>query len=185
MMKRMTLKGLFATLVMLIMAGSMIGCGGSAPSSNTSSIPLNELAQGGAQSQSQTAEDPANDPALAPRPGMPDYVGKYTLVRMQTVKGESLDEADLDIVYSSTGGAAKNFVDIIDTENLYLAMGGNTSMAAYTKNGNNITAKDSMGNSLKLLLNGDEISIEFSDELLGKPGEGYTVYFKKVTVPAG
>ncbi|HBT95274.1 MAG TPA: hypothetical protein DEB24_03895 [Coriobacteriia bacterium] len=127
----------------------------------------------GTQAQSQTPSTPAADVDIS------THLGKYTLYKYTDVSGENLDSADLDVLFSDSGGTAESFVDIFDEKNLYLALGENKSTYAYTKVGNTLTLKDSMGNELDMIWSGAELSIEFSDQIQGTQGQAYTVYFLK------
>ncbi len=178
-MRRRSFKGLFAVVIIVILSLALASCGGNSGGSNVSTsnsvLPLTDPNY----SSDESSESTEPDPALQPRPGMPDYVGKYGLFKMVTAD-QTLDKDDLEILYKDSGGVAKNFVDIIDLENLHLALSGNANTVSYTKTDDTFLIKDSIGNSLELVLNGDELSLEFSDKLLGAQGEGYTVYFKKL-----
>ena len=111
---------------------------------------------------------------------MPDYAGIYQLSRMQTEEVD-LSGSDLEAAMESMGGAAEQYIEVVDGRTLRVSMGGQTQEMTYTAEGNVLTYQDEFGPSSFILV-GSTLTWTVTDEQASAAqlgATGFTMEFTK------
>ena len=131
----------------------------------------------GTASTGSTADTSSSNTGSSAASTGTSIVGTYVIVSMD-LNGDMYTGDDLETALADSGGSSKNYIKIIDSQSLTMNLNGLVAPMTYTLSGGVLVARDVTDDVTELKLQGDTITVTFTDQLVAQ-GNGYTAVFQK------